>query len=135
MSSKNHFAKVQCVCFSHSCFNWSFDCFLSVKVSNRLADTPGVVVTSKIGWSSNMERIMAAQTLSDPTRQAYMKSKRILEINSRHPIIQELRQKVALNSEVCHYFSNIPRAPVFSLNWSCQYQDLSGKFIICGQSL
>lgn len=72
----------------------------AVKVSNRLADTPGVVVTSKYGWSANMERIMQAQTLSDPSKQAYMRGKRTLEINPRHPIIKELREKVAQNAEV-----------------------------------
>jgi heat shock protein beta len=71
----------------------------SVKVSKRLANTPGVVVTSKFGWSANMERIMQAQTLADPSKQAYMRGKRILEINPRHPIIKELREKVALSSE------------------------------------
>jgi heat shock protein beta len=67
----------------------------SVKVSTRLADTPTVVVTSKTGWSSNMERIMLAQTLVDQSKVAHMKSKRTLEINARHPIIHELRQRVA----------------------------------------
>ena len=33
----------------------------SVKISTRLASTPCVVVTSKYGWSANMERIMRAQ--------------------------------------------------------------------------
>ncbi|KAI5069423.1 hypothetical protein GOP47_0015724 [Adiantum capillus-veneris] len=71
----------------------------SVKISNRLADTPGVVVTSKYGWSANMERIMQSQTLSDTSKQAYMRGKRVLEINPRHPIIKELRERVALDSE------------------------------------
>ncbi|RAL53148.1 hypothetical protein DM860_006820 [Cuscuta australis] len=66
-----------------------------VKISNRLADTPCVVVTSKYGWSANMERIMQSQTLSDANKQAYMKGKRVLEINPRHPIIKELRDRVA----------------------------------------
>lgn len=71
----------------------------SVKISNRLADTPGVVVTSKYGWSANMERIMQSQTLSDANKQNYMRGKRVLEINPRHPIIKELRDRVALDSE------------------------------------
>jgi len=71
----------------------------SVKVSNRLADTPCVVVTSKFGWSSNMERIMQSQTLSDANKQAYMKGKRVLEINPRHPIIKELLVRVVQDPE------------------------------------
>ncbi|RLM56117.1 hypothetical protein C2845_PM10G21430 [Panicum miliaceum] len=71
----------------------------SVKISNRLHNTPCVVVTSKYGWSANMEKIMQAQTLSDSSKQAYMRGKRVLEINPRHPIIKELRDKVAQDSE------------------------------------
>jgi heat shock protein beta len=70
-----------------------------VKISNRLADTPCVVVTSKFGWSANMERIMQSQTLSDASKQAYMRGKRVLEINPRHPIIKELRERVVKDSE------------------------------------
>ncbi|KAG2692798.1 hypothetical protein I3843_08G066900 [Carya illinoinensis] len=70
-----------------------------VKISNRLADTPCVVVTSKYGWSANMERIMQSQTLSDANKQAYMRGKRVLEINPRHPIIKELRERVVTNPE------------------------------------
>ncbi|KAM7257410.1 hypothetical protein ACFE04_013151 [Oxalis oulophora] len=70
-----------------------------VKISNRLADTPCVVVTSKFGWSANMERIMQSQTLSDASKQAYMKGKRVLEINPRHPIIKELRERVVKDPE------------------------------------
>ncbi|CAK7346168.1 unnamed protein product [Dovyalis caffra] len=70
-----------------------------VKISNRLADTPCVVVTSKYGWSANMERIMQAQTLSDANKQGYMRGKRVLEINPRHPIIKELRERVVTDPE------------------------------------
>ncbi|KAL5986029.1 heat shock protein 90 [Asimina triloba] len=71
----------------------------SVKISNRLADTPCVVVTSKYGWSANMERIMQSQTLSDASKQAYMRGKRVLEINPRHPIIKELRERVVNDAQ------------------------------------
>jgi len=57
----------------------------SMKISNRLHNTPCVVVTSMYGWSANMEKIMQAQTLSDSSKQAYMRGKRVLEINPRHP--------------------------------------------------
>lgn len=71
-----------------------------VKISNRLDNTPCVVVTSKFGWSANMERIMQSQTLSDASKQAYMRGKRVLEVNPRHPIIKELRERVVKNPEV-----------------------------------
>jgi len=71
----------------------------SVKVSNRLSSTPCVVVTSKYGWSANMERIMKAQALSDDNRMSYMKGKKTLEINPRHPIIKALKEKAADNPE------------------------------------
>ncbi|CAL0305873.1 unnamed protein product [Lupinus luteus] len=70
-----------------------------VKISNRLDNTPCVVVISKFGWSANMERIMQSQTLIDPAKQAYMRGKRVLEINPRHPIIKELRDRVVNNPE------------------------------------
>merc|ERR1712060_76809 len=65
-----------------------------VKVSKRLESTPCIVVTSKYGWSANMERIMKAQALSDDSRQSYMKGKKTLEINPRHPIIIAIKDKV-----------------------------------------
>eukprot|EP00249_Psilotum_nudum_P019532 c27299_g1_i4 orf=123-2651(+) len=71
----------------------------SVKISNRLSNTPGVVVTSKFGWSANMERIMQSQTLTDASKQNYMRGKRVLEINPNHPIIKELKERVSLNPE------------------------------------
>ncbi|KAJ4967194.1 hypothetical protein NE237_019043 [Protea cynaroides] len=70
-----------------------------VKISNRLDNSPCVVVTSKYGWSANMERIMQSQTLSDANKQAYMRGKRVLEINPRHPIIKELRERVVKEPE------------------------------------
>ncbi|WRX29922.1 Heat shock protein Hsp90 family - like 6 [Theobroma cacao] len=70
-----------------------------VKITNRLDNTPCVVVTSKFGWSANMERIMQSQTLSDASKQAYMRGKRVLEINPRHPIIKELRERVVKDPE------------------------------------
>ena len=71
-------------------------------------------MTSKYGWSANMEKIMQAQTLSDSSKQAYMRGKRVLEINPRHPIIKELRDKVAQDNEVLYLHFYIQ-------NHGCEY--------------
>ncbi|KAK4782224.1 hypothetical protein SAY86_016326 [Trapa natans] len=100
-----------------------------VKISNRLDNTPCVVVTSKYGWSANMERIMQSQTLSDAKQQAYMRGKRVLEINPRHPIIKELRERVVTNPEVCN-FQNCTRL-LNQLRWT--YSLRSMAFFACLQ--
>jgi heat shock protein beta len=43
-----------------------------VVVSNRLTDSPMVLVTSQYGWSPQMEKIMKHQTFGDASKQQYM---------------------------------------------------------------
>ena len=70
-----------------------------VTITNRLTDTPAVVVASKFGWSANMERIMKAQALGDSQAAEYMKGRRILEINPKHSIIKTLANEVSKKNE------------------------------------
>merc|ERR1712157_174571 len=62
-------------------------------VSNRLADSPCVLVTGEYGWSANMERIMKAQALRDASQSQYMTSKKTMEVNPTNSIISALREK------------------------------------------
>jgi len=69
-----------------------------VLVSGRMEGSPCSLVTTEYGWSANMQRIMKAQVLRDGQMSSFMVGKKKLEINPKHAIIKELKNKFAANS-------------------------------------
>lgn len=67
-----------------------------IEISKRLTDTPCIVVSSEHGYSASMERIQKAQAFTnhDKGSSTYLYGKKTLEVNSSHPAIKSLRQKV-----------------------------------------
>ena len=65
-----------------------------VVVSNRLGSSPCCLVSSEYGMSANMERIMKAQTLNNPSHTMYNNNKKTMEINPNHPIIKHLQSSI-----------------------------------------
>ena len=66
-----------------------------VKTSNRIVKSPFVVVTDAYGWTANMEKIMRAQALRSNSNFGPSHARRILEINTKHPILVKLGTRIA----------------------------------------
>merc|ERR1712001_619956 len=76
------------------------DHILRAEISERLDKSPCALITSRFGWTANMQRIIQSQTHSktqDMQRDYYLNQKKALEINPRHPLIKELLRRVEDN--------------------------------------
>jgi len=76
------------------------DHILRAEISERLSESPCALITSKFGWTANMQRIIQSQTHSksqDMQRDYYLNQKKTLEVNPRHPLIKELLRRVEDN--------------------------------------
>jgi molecular chaperone HtpG len=65
-----------------------------VIVSNRITESPCVIVSDKYGISANMERLMKAQTMQNNEMSPHMRNRRVMEINPTNPIIIALRKSI-----------------------------------------
>lgn len=65
-----------------------------VVVSNRLENSPCVIVTNEYGWTANMQRIMKAQALRSNDMMGGYMNKKILEINPYNKIIMRIKEKM-----------------------------------------
>merc|ERR1712012_980298 len=78
------------------------DHILRAELSERLDSSPCALITSRFGWTANMQRIIGSQTHSkthDMQRDYYLNQKKALEINPRHPLIKELLRRVEDNPD------------------------------------
>jgi molecular chaperone HtpG len=64
-----------------------------VRASQRLTDSPVCLVIPEGGLAPHIEQLLRARKMSVPP------SKRILEVNARHPVIENLARAVAARSE------------------------------------
>merc|ERR1719245_1742788 len=78
------------------------DHILRAELSERLEQSPCALITSRFGWTANMQRIIGSQTHSkthDMQRDYYLNQKKAMEINPRHPLIKELLRRVEDNPD------------------------------------
>merc|ERR1712087_89107 len=64
-----------------------------VVVSNRIHESPCIIVTGQYGWTANMERIMKAQTLGRSN--SHQSAKKTMEVNPYHPVMLHLKDASA----------------------------------------
>merc|ERR1712146_495033 len=65
-----------------------------VSISKHLVQSPVVVLSADYGWTAQMEKVMKSQAFADQSKFEFMKSKRMFEINPRHPMIIELNTRI-----------------------------------------
>merc|ERR1712141_113913 len=78
------------------------DHILRAELSERLETSPCALITSRFGWTANMQRIIGSQTHAkthDMQKDYYLNQKKAMEINPRHPLIKELLRRVEDNPE------------------------------------
>jgi molecular chaperone HtpG len=86
-----------------------------VNISSKLDSHP-MIVTSPMGWSANMERIIKAQALSNNNLPPYMLGQRVLEINPDHLLIKKLIESNYNKDQIDVLFNMAMLAGGYELN-------------------
>merc|ERR1712165_211618 len=95
------------------------DHILRAEVSERLDQSPCALITSRFGWTANMQRIISSQTHSksqDMQRDYYLTQKKAMEINPRHPLVKELLRRIEDNPATLRSGYMLKDTNVFALS-------------------
>merc|ERR1719305_1676748 len=93
-----------------------------VQISKHLVNSPVVVLSADYGWTAQMEKVMKSQAFADQSKFEFMKSKRMFEINPRHPMIVELNTRLAEKPEGDEEITNMITSLYLSAVVSAGYQ-------------
>jgi len=68
-----------------------------VQISNRLANSPCILVTTEYGYTANMERILKAQAIG--TNTVTSNTTKIMELNPNNRIVKDIKNKLQNNKQ------------------------------------
>merc|ERR1711937_463399 len=93
-----------------------------VSISKHLVQSPVVVLSADYGWTAQMEKVMKSQAFADQSKFEFMKSKRMFEINPRHPMIVELNSRLQAKPEGDEQLTDMVTSLYLSAVVSAGYQ-------------
>merc|ERR1740138_1860239 len=93
-----------------------------VQISKHLVKSPVVVLSADYGWTAQMEKVMKSQAFADQSKFEFMKSKRMFEINPRHPMIVELNTRLGEKPEGDEHIADMVMSLYLSAVVSAGYQ-------------
>merc|ERR1719329_1199884 len=98
-----------------------------VQISKHLVNSPVVVLSADYGWTAQMEKVMKSQAFADQSKFEFMKSKRMFEINPRHPMIVELngrlKEKPEGDAEITDMIMSLYLSAVISAGYQLMPED------------